>query len=181
MKMRSLMISLILLFAADANAQRVRHDIVDSFLRQAHRSELIEQLQNISTTDKNEILCIAMNIYYEARGESSATKIAVANVTRNRYLTEGFPKTYCGIIGHIKIINGVERFQYSWLILKRPRIKSDIAQWITAQQIAYNMYFDNDYYDNTDGALFFHESTINTIWTRELTYISQIGPFKLWR
>lgn len=37
---------------------------------------------------KSAILCLALNIYYEARGESEIGAIAVAHVTQNRSIKE---------------------------------------------------------------------------------------------
>ena len=40
--------------------------------------------------------CLAKNIYFEARAESTAGKLAVANVTINRAIAEHYPNTICG-------------------------------------------------------------------------------------
>ena len=45
-----------------------------------------------------EVVCLAENIYFEARAESLEGKAAVANVTRNRVESNKFPNTYCGVV-----------------------------------------------------------------------------------
>ena len=42
--------------------------------------------------------CLAKNIYFEAGVESTAGKLAVANVTINRTLNVNYPNTICGVV-----------------------------------------------------------------------------------
>ena len=42
--------------------------------------------------------CLAKNIYFEAGVESTAGKLAVANVTINRKLNANYPDTICGVV-----------------------------------------------------------------------------------
>jgi len=46
----------------------------------------------------DELICLAQNIYFEARAESVQGKMAVANVTKNRVESKKFPDTYCGVV-----------------------------------------------------------------------------------
>ena len=39
--------------------------------------------ENVATKNHAEVMCLAENIYFEARAESFSGKAAVANVTRN--------------------------------------------------------------------------------------------------
>lgn len=48
---------------------------------------------------KDELLCLAQNIYFEARAESMSGKAAVGNVTRNRVNDSRWPDTYCEVVG----------------------------------------------------------------------------------
>jgi len=48
---------------------------------------------------KDELLCLASNIYFEARAESMNGKAAVGNVTRNRVNDKRWPNTYCEVVG----------------------------------------------------------------------------------
>ena len=52
----------------------------------------------VDRPDHNEVLCVAENIYFEARAESYSGKAAVANVTRNRVLDKRWPNTYCEVV-----------------------------------------------------------------------------------
>ena len=50
--------------------------------------------------------CLAKNVYFEARGESLAGRIAVAIVTLNRVVDKRWPKTICGVVW--------QPYQFSW-------------------------------------------------------------------
>ena len=45
-----------------------------------------------------EVMCLAENIYFEARAESYSGKAAVGNVTRNRVEDARWPATYCEVV-----------------------------------------------------------------------------------
>lgn len=55
---------------------------------------------NINNTDliDPDTLCMAQNIYHEARNESTAGMIAVGNVTLNRVEDPRFPSTVCEVV-----------------------------------------------------------------------------------
>jgi len=73
-----------------------------------HAAELTDQAKTILFQEVNEtgipnskhreMVCLAENIYFEARAESIEGKAAVANVTRNRVNSELFPNSYCGVV-----------------------------------------------------------------------------------
>jgi spore germination cell wall hydrolase CwlJ-like protein len=48
--------------------------------------------------DQKEAFCMAQAVYFEARQESHSGKVAVANVIKNRKLSDRFPNTYCGVV-----------------------------------------------------------------------------------
>jgi len=73
-----------------------------------HAAELTDQAKTIVFQEVNEagipnskhqeMICLAENIYFEARAESIEGKAAVANVTRNRVNSSLFPNSYCGVV-----------------------------------------------------------------------------------
>ena len=73
-----------------------------------HAAELTAQAKQIIFQEVNEsgvpnsvhqeMMCLAENIYFEARAEGIEGKAAVANVTRNRVVSKDFPNTYCGVV-----------------------------------------------------------------------------------
>jgi len=53
---------------------------------------------DVAKSQHNEVVCLAENIYFEARAESYSGKAAVGNVTRNRVLDSRWPSTYCAVV-----------------------------------------------------------------------------------
>ena len=72
--------------------------------------------------DEKELLCMAKNIFFEAAIESTAGKLAVAQVTLNRVNSKYYPNTVCGVVYeglHYTTSNGLQlpvrdRCQFSW-------------------------------------------------------------------
>ena len=73
-----------------------------------HAAELTSQAKTILFQELNiakvpnsghqQIVCLAENIYFEARAESMEGKAGVANVTRNRVEDKRWPNTYCEVV-----------------------------------------------------------------------------------
>lgn len=49
-------------------------------------------------SNKNEMNCLAKAIYFEARSESKAGQLAVANVVMNRVKSKNFPNSICAVV-----------------------------------------------------------------------------------
>jgi len=68
--------------------------------------------------DKEELKCMAENIYFEARHEPMAGKVAVGQVVLNRIKDKRFPATICEVVKQ-----GPHR--ESWKTKKNPDLKSE--------------------------------------------------------
>jgi len=72
----------------------------------------------VQMVNSEELECMSKNIYFEAAMESTAGKLAVAQVTMNRVRSHHYPNTVCKVITqgrHYK--NGFpvkDRCQFSW-------------------------------------------------------------------
>ena len=51
-----------------------------------------------SKIQDEDLECLALNIYHEARSESLAGQYAVADVTINRVRDRRYPSTICGVV-----------------------------------------------------------------------------------
>ncbi len=115
-----------------------------------------------------DVLCLAKNIYFEAGVESTAGKLAVANVTLNRTLGDNYPNTICEVVHegihryNARIEEYVpvrDRCQFSWYcdgLLDDPR---EGRTWESAQELAKKVlvnYHDKALIDITDGATHYH-------------------------
>lgn len=106
------------------------------------------------------LMCLALNVYKEARGEPVPGQHAVALVTLNRARARGDGDVCAAVL---------EPNQFSWTITdiknnvlrpsKRPELKS--VEWITAMQSAKDSFYMDDF---TKGATHYHSVTIEPYW-----------------
>ena len=112
----------------------------------------------------DEMSCSACNIYHEARSESHEGKIAVANVTRNRVISNRFPDTFCGVIW--------QRKQFSWTHDGKSDRIWNKEQWEEAYLISKLMILSQEKYgtgyfiDLTQGSLWYHADYVKPVWSK---------------
>jgi len=119
-----------------------------------------------------ELKCLADNAYFEARGEGIKGMFAVTNVVFNRLANKSFPGSICEVIYQYK--------QFSWVELKNKKI-DDPNAYQQALSIAEAFLRFGNYYDITNGSLWYHEIQINPIWASELRIAAMIGNHVFYR
>jgi len=124
--------------------------------------------------------CLALNIYYEARGSSFADKVAVSDVVLNRVKSTRFPNTICEVVqeGYVK---GKRNCQFSWYCDGKSDIPQDQDSWEKAQSIAWAMSKWGRYVGITEGATNYHATYVNPSWARKLQFVGTIGAHKFYR
>ena len=129
----------------------------------------------------SEIECLALNIYFEARGESLKGRQAVGNVTMNRVLDPGFPDTVCGVVRQ-GALSGKKRrgCQFSWWCDGRSDRPVDQRAWADSHDLALSVYWDRSR-DPTDGALWFHADYVSPDWAEVFDRGPQIGRHLFYR
>lgn len=158
----------------------------------AHLEELtnpaVVKFDEDEANRSKQIECLARNIYFEARGEPEAGKIAVGLVTLNRAKHDKFPNSVCGVVQDGKHDrNGkplTYRCQFTWYCDGRPDriVQHDVFAKI--EDIAEHLY--DEYYvaeklpDMVNGATHFHTTNINPGW-RGMTKIKRIGNHIFYR
>ena len=115
-----------------------------------------------------DVLCLAKNIYFEAGVESTAGKLAVANVTINRTLRDNYPDSICGVVHegihrynermgeHVPVR---DRCQFSWYCDGLGDNPREGRTWDSAQDLAKKVlvnHYDKALIDITDGATHYH-------------------------
>lgn len=126
---------------------------------------------------RDEHQCLSLALYWEARGEPQLGMIAVGWTILNRAQNPEFPPTPCDVV-----FEGGERppCQFSWWCdgkSDRPRHRDS---WIRAQVTAARLLMDPPS-DPTNGALFFHSTSIPLPWTRPRTRTARIGNHIFYR
>lgn len=122
-----------------------------------------------STTLPEETLCLALNIYHEARSKTLAGQVAVGNVTLNRVKSDRFPDTVCDVV--------FQEDQFSWYWDGKSDTPHEKDAWQTAKMVAMTMLDpESTIFDNTQGALFYHADYVNPFWSKIFTRVTKIGP-----
>lgn len=121
--------------------------------------------------------CLALALYWEARGEGRVGMLAVGWTILNRVQSREFPATPCAVV-----YQGHERgpCQFSWWCDGRSDRPRDGQSWTQAQIIAAKLLLDPPR-DPTAGALFYHSTSINEPWKRKRTRTARIGKHVFYR
>jgi spore germination cell wall hydrolase CwlJ-like protein len=115
-----------------------------------------------------QIECLALNVYFEARGESTLGQRAVAWTTLNRVDHNEYPDSICGVVW--------EDSQFSWTNDGKSDTPKDSEAWTEAQKIAWSVWYEHMFglYDPTDGSIMFHADNVKPYWRKDFERTSQI-------
>lgn len=129
---------------------------------------------------QEEINCLRLNTYHEARGEDYEGQVAVVHVVLNRMQSDRYPDNVCDVVHqgiHDRKGNPIRhQCQFSWYCDGRSDRPRDLNAWdevsIAVQEA---IYFYNNGFDITDGAMYYHTTGVNPSWSRQLTRVNQFG------
>lgn len=126
---------------------------------------------------QNEQHCLALTLYWEARGEGRAGMVAVGWTVLNRVQSPQFPATPCKVV-----YQGGEKppCQFSWWCDGKSDKPRDPESWQFAQLVAAELLFDPPP-DPTNGALYFHSAGIPPPWPGKLAPTARIGAHVFYR
>lgn len=127
------------------------------------------QARELRVTEE-QAYCLALNDYYEARGEDIEGRVAVAFVVINRLASRLYPQTICEIVFQQR--DG--KCAFSWACDRYP-IREEVA-W--RESLAFSDRFLKSYrtmQDPTDGAVHYHEESITPYWAKQYDYNVVIG------
>ena len=115
-------------------------------------------------TDPQELECMSMNIYFEAAMESTAGKLAVAQVTMNRVRSSWYPNTVCSVVKQGRHYESGfpvrDRCQFSWYCDGKHDTPSMGKMWGESQKVAIYVLENAKLLDITDGATHYHADYI---------------------
>jgi len=131
---------------------------------------------NTTKDHARQLRCLALNIYFEARGESTEGQLAVALVTANRVKSPRYPNTMCGVVW--------QKRQFSWTHDGKSDRPDDRRAWKLAKDIARFVYYKFDRLpartrralDLTHGALHYYAPSLaQPYWARLQVVTRTIG------
>ena len=134
------------------------------------------------------IMCLAMAIYFEARGEPMVGQVAVAQVVMNRVHDHRYPNDVCEVVK--------QGYYYTWDKNKPIRDKCQFSFWCDgnpetiedpvayewAEEIAWGLLEgDLNIIDLTDGATHYHAYYVQPSWSERFTQTVRINDHIFYR
>lgn len=112
------------------------------------------------------LTCLALVIYFEARGEPIDGQAAVAGVVLERVESERYPDNICDV--------AFQRKQFSAFNRGVPPIKDEKA-WGVSKSVARTVLDDPDGTVSILGATHYHTEWVNPSWASHYRFMGQIG------
>ena len=122
--------------------------------------------------------CLSQAIYFEARGESTRGRQAVAEVIMNRVRSADYPNSVCAVVEQ----GSDERFrcQFTYYCDGLPERITEPDVYRDIKAIALTMLTTRQT-PLTDGALHFHTVDVRPNWSKRLVQTVTIGQHKFYR
>ena len=123
------------------------------------------------------LLCLAANIYHEARSEPLVGQIAVAEVTLNRVESKHFPNTVCGVVKQ----SSSKGCSFSWYCDGRsdnPFEQGAFQEAIILSQIMLDNHtrpIDKKVIVVGDKATHYHADYVTPYWSNSYKKIDKVG------
>ena len=117
---------------------------------------------------RQDIICLAKNIYFEANNQSYIGQQAVAWVTLNRVSSGDYPNNICDVVFQYK--------QFSWTIDRKYDTPRSVRKFSIAMAAAVYVYTNyGRIKDPTEGATMYHTVYIDPWWNTSYTPTVIIG------
>ena len=132
------------------------------------------------------IVCLALNVYHEAKNQSLSGQIAVAEVVMNRVADSRYPNNVCDVVKQGLTYRWNPGFpirnkcQFSWYCDGKSDVAKEKDAWEEALSVAKGVY--HGYLDAyLEGATHYHAYYVNPSWAETKTYITRIDDHIFYR
>lgn len=134
--------------------------------------KLEKKVLKVPAVDPEELMCLAQNMYHEARGEGVLGMLAVGLVTINRQKDRKYPNSICGVV--------FQENQFSWVGFK-PLEMYHLESRNLAISLAKEL-LNGRFADLTNGAKWFHSIEIRTPkWAKGLSETVTLGKHRFYK
>ena len=140
---------------------------------------------DIAPPYEEEVYCLALNVYHEARGEDYLAQLAVADVTMNRVESDKFSNSVCEVITEAQVETNWRgdavpirhKCQFSWYCDGVGDEPKPGVEWNNSMAVASN----GNYKGITKGALFYHSVDVEPFWAKSFVRLGSIGNHIFYR
>ena len=118
------------------------------------------------------LMCMALNIFFEARSEPIQGQIAVAEVTLNRVASDDYPNTICEVV----LQENSQGCQFSWWCDGKSDSPKEHNSFQTSKSLARLMIDDGQYISVVGkNATHYHTDDIKPYWSDDMVKVEQVG------
>ena len=125
------------------------------------------------------LMCLALNVYHEARSEPLQGQAAVAHVVLNRVASGRWPDDVCSVV-HQGYEKGRFKCQFTWYCDGKPDEPTEILAWSKSVLVA-NQVLTGVVPDVTNGATHYHARYVNPYWSASLSKTVTYGSHLFYR
>jgi cell wall hydrolase len=122
--------------------------------------------------EQRERRCLAIAIYFEARGEPVSGQVAVGQVIMNRVRSPAFPETICGVVYQGQMQKSC---QFSFTCDGKSDTPRNDEQWALAQDIAKKITAGELWLPEVGYSTFYHANYVSPYWAGSMNKIDKIG------
>ncbi len=132
--------------------------------------------------------CLALAIYYEARGESEDGQIAVSQVILNRVDSKRYPNTICGVV--YQNSHWRNRCQFSFTCDGKPERPRNKKIWAKSKELAQQMLCGPECTDELldppiltgriRHATHYHATYVRPGWSRRMKLVGRVGQHRFY-
>lgn len=142
---------------------------------------LLLNAAHASKVEQRNLACLALNVYFEARGEPEPGRYAVAEVTMNRVASRRYPGSVCGVVYEKNWDALRKRYvsAFSWTEFKTLPEPTG-PEWTRAKEIAAEVYY-GQHEPRLAGATHYHADYIRPSWSRDQKPVARIGNHVFYR
>jgi len=132
------------------------------------------------------LMCMAANIYHEAKNQPMAGQIAVAQVVMNRVNDNRYPDNVCDVVKQgLTYKNGkvvLGKCQFSWYCDgKKDDVDKKSEKWRNSLRYASMVITNRITLDVTEGATHYHATYVRPAWARTKTKTVRINRHIFYR
>lgn len=130
---------------------------------------------------REQLLCLALNDYWEARGERLRGRVAVAKVVLNRVRDSRYPASVCDVVSQNRTQTS-KACQFSWHCDGLPDTPADLNSWRSSLMLAAAVLYAGWQIDDpSGGALWYHAASVAPDWADSLDRSAVIGQHIFYR
>ena len=133
------------------------------------------------------LMCMALNMYHEAKNQSMLGQLAVGQVVMNRVEDKRVPDNVCDVITEAVTYKGTDKpvlhkCQFSWYCDgQKDEPDFDSKEWWDAKEYASIVLSGTIMLDVTEGATHYHATYVRPAWAKTKTKTTRIDRHIFYR